>query len=97
MTSYKVLQLSLTVAIEAKGFWSLALQKGEMKMVHIRYEGRSVDLSEAQLRINAGMSDAEIKEHVARHFDASAKQFDFYVVDRTPNGDLLVRPEAVYG
>jgi hypothetical protein len=66
-------------------------------MVHIRYEGRSVDLSEAQLSIHVGMSDAEIKERVARRFDAGAKQLEFYVVDRTPNGDLVVRPEAVYG
>lgn len=66
-------------------------------MVHIRYEGRSVELSEAQLNVNAGMSDAEIKERVARRFDATARQLEFYVVDRTPNGDLIVRPEAVYG
>jgi hypothetical protein len=66
-------------------------------MVHIRYEGRSVDLSEAQLSIHAGMSDAEIKERVARRFEAGAKQLEFYVIDRTPNGDLVVRPEAVYG
>ena len=66
-------------------------------MVHIRYEGRSVELSEAQLNIHAGMSDAEIKERVARRFDAAARKLEFYVVDRTPNGDLIVRPEAVYG
>ena len=66
-------------------------------MVHVRYDGRSVDLSEAALRVNTGMSDAEIKEHVARHFDVGARQLDFYVVDRTPNGDMVVRPEAVYG
>jgi hypothetical protein len=66
-------------------------------MVHIRYDGRSVDVSEAQLQIHAQMSDLEIKEHVASYFDASARQLDFYVIDRTPNGDLIVRPEAVYG
>lgn len=66
-------------------------------MVHIRYEGRSVELSEAQLSIHAGMSDAEIKERVARRTGAGAEQLEFYVVDRTPNGDLVVRPEAVYG
>lgn len=66
-------------------------------MVHIRYEGRSVDVSEAQLQIHALMSDARIKEQVARYVDASPPELDFYVVDRTPNGDLIVRPEAVYG
>jgi len=66
-------------------------------MVHIRYEGRSVDVREEQLRVEAGMTDREIKERVARHFDVGARQLDFYVVDRTPQGDLVVRPEAVYG
>jgi len=66
-------------------------------MVHIRYEGCSVEVSEARLRVSLGMTDAEIKERVARHFDRGAKELDFYVVDRTPNGDMIVRPEAVYG
>jgi len=66
-------------------------------MVHIRYDGRSVDVSETQLGVHPGMSDTEIKEHVARHFDVGPKQLEFYVVDRTPHGDVIVRPEAVYG
>lgn len=66
-------------------------------MVHIRYDGRSVDVTEAQLRVDPGMSDREIKEHVARHFDIGPKQLESYVVDRTPHGDMIVRPEAVYG
>ncbi len=66
-------------------------------MVHIRYEGRSVDVGEQQLGVIAGMTDQEIRRQVARHFDVGAKQLDDYVVDRTPNGDLVVRPEAVYG
>ena len=66
-------------------------------MVHIRYEGRSVDVRERQLGVEAGMTDREIRQQVARHFDVAAKRLDHYVVDRTPNGDLVVRPEAVYG
>lgn len=66
-------------------------------MVHIRYEGRSVEVSEARLGVHLAMTDAEIKERVARHFDQSAERMDFYVIDRTPYGDMIVRPEAVYG
>ena len=66
-------------------------------MVHVRYDGRSVDLSEALLGVHAGMSDAEIKERVAGQFDVGTKQLETYVVDRTPDGDMIVRPEAVYG
>ena len=66
-------------------------------MVHIRYEGRSVDVGEQQLGVHAGMSDREIRQQVARHFEVGAKRLEDYVVDRTPHGDLVVRPEAVYG
>lgn len=66
-------------------------------MVHIRYEGRSVDVREQQLGVSAGMTDREIRQQVARHFDVGERKLEHYVVDRTPNGDLVVRPEAVYG
>jgi hypothetical protein len=66
-------------------------------MVHIRFEGRSYDLAENQLGIAAGMSDKAIKERLANHFDVKGSRFDSYVIDRRPSGDLIVRPEAVYG
>lgn len=66
-------------------------------MIHIRYEGRSFDVKEPDLNVQAGMNDVAIKERIARHFQVSVDKLQFYVVDRTPNGDLIVRPEAVYG
>ncbi|MEG4113256.1 MULTISPECIES: hypothetical protein [unclassified Microcoleus] len=66
-------------------------------MVHIRFEGRSYDLAENQLGIAAGMSDKAIKERLAKHFDVKGDRFESYVLDRRPSGDLIVRPEAVYG
>ena len=66
-------------------------------MVHVRFEGRSLDYNEAVIGINASMSDAEIKSRVAMHLDVARTKLDFYVVDRSPSGDLIVRPEAVYG
>lgn len=66
-------------------------------MVHIRFEGRSYDLTENQLGIATGMSDKAIKERLAQHFDVNGNRFESYVLDRRPSGDLIVRPEAVYG
>lgn len=66
-------------------------------MVRIRFEGRSYDLGEAQLGVAAHMSDIEIKERLAQHLDVSPRSFRAYVVDRGPNGDLVIRHEAVYG
>ncbi|MDZ8024420.1 MAG: hypothetical protein RMY36_008985 [Nostoc sp. SerVER01] len=66
-------------------------------MVHIRFEGRSVDIVETQLGITASMNDMAVKEQVARHLDVNSDRLSAYVVDRRPSGDLIVRPEAVYG
>jgi hypothetical protein len=66
-------------------------------MVHVRFDGRSFDVNEQDLRLSPGMGDAEIKERVARHFDVCPDRLKEYVVDRVANGNLIVRPEAVYG
>jgi hypothetical protein len=66
-------------------------------MVHIRFEGRSLDVTEAQLGIATAMSDITVKEQVSRHLDVNTDRLSAYVVDRRPNGDLIIRPEAVYG
>lgn len=66
-------------------------------MVHVRFEGRSYDFTEQQLDLGTGMSDTQIKERLARHFEVSLDRWKDYIVDRGPRGDLIVRPEAVYG
>lgn len=66
-------------------------------MVHLRYDGRSHDISERHLGLRRGMSDGDIKAAVARHFDIGVQRLKHHVIDRAPSGDLIVRPEAVYG
>ena len=66
-------------------------------MVHIRFEGRSYDVTENQVGITESMTDAAIKQQLARHFEVKSDRFKNYVCDRRPSGDLIVRPEAVYG
>jgi hypothetical protein len=66
-------------------------------MVHVRFEGRSYDYAERDLRVQPTMTDREIKERLAQFLDASMDRFEPYVVERTARGDLIIRPEAVYG
>ncbi len=66
-------------------------------MLHVRYEGRSYDFHERQLDIEPTMKDREIRQRLANYFDVDGKRFDFYVIDRPNTGDIIVRPEAVYG
>ncbi|HEY4000267.1 MAG TPA: hypothetical protein VGO93_15440 [Candidatus Xenobia bacterium] len=66
-------------------------------MIHVRFNGRSYDLDERELSLRGGVSDAELKRSVARFLEVASEKFRFHVVDRRPSGDVIVRPEAVYG
>ena len=66
-------------------------------MIHIRFEGRSFDVKESQLGITNQMSDNGIKERVAKYLEVNFDRLNLYVVDHRPSGDVIVRPEAVYG
>lgn len=66
-------------------------------MVHIRFEGRSLDIAKTQLGISANMNDVAVKERISQHLDVAVSRLSTYIVDRRPSGDLIVRPEAVYG
>ena len=55
-------------------------------MVHIRFEGRSYDLPEAQLGLVFGMTDGDIKAKIARHFDVAEEKLQSHVVDRPCHG-----------
>lgn len=66
-------------------------------MVHIRFEGCSYDVNESQLGITKQMNDNGIKERVAKYLDVNSDHLNFYVVDHRPSGDVIIRPEAVYG
>ena len=66
-------------------------------MIHVRFEGRSFDVSEKKLGLGLGASNRQIRERLAQHLDVGFHRLEGYVVDRRPSGDLIVRPEAVYG
>ena len=66
-------------------------------MIHVRNDGRSLDLLAEDLRVTAVMSDTQILHAVARHLDVALDAFEDLVVDRRPSGDVVLRPEAVYG
>lgn len=66
-------------------------------MIHVRFEGRSFDVSEKALGLKAPASDQTIRDRLAQHLDVGFGRLQGYVVDRLESGDLVVRPEAVYG
>jgi hypothetical protein len=75
----------------------MALLIDKARTIHVRLDGRSYDLPADQLGLKDGATDAEIKTTVARHLEVPVGKLVDSVIDRLPNGNLTVRPEAVFG
>lgn len=68
-----------------------------MQAVHIRHGGKSYDTNLEELSLSDSPSDADLKRAVSRHLDIAAAEVENYVVERTTEGDLVVRPNAPFG
>lgn len=68
-----------------------------MAALHIRYEGRSIDLTTEQLDVGAEAPDQDILAAVAHHFNEPVAKLNGMIVDRTVQGAITVRPQAVFG
>ncbi|MDQ3814078.1 MAG: hypothetical protein M3347_09010 [Armatimonadota bacterium] len=66
-------------------------------MIHVRFQGQSWRLEASALDIGSLSSDNEVKQALANHFDVPVAKFAAYVVERHDNGNITVRPEAVFG
>ena len=66
-------------------------------VIHVRFAGRSFDVPIEQFDLGIGSSDEQIKRALAQHLEVPASRLADYVVDRHANGNLTLRPEAVFG
>ena len=66
-------------------------------VVHIRFDGRSLDIPQADLDVGMASSDNEIKSALARYLETPEAKLRDYVIDRHDTGNMTVRPEAVFG
>ena len=67
------------------------------RRVHVRFEGRSWDIAFALLDIGDLSADNEVRAALARYLDMPATKLAPYVVERHANGNITLRPEAVFG
>jgi hypothetical protein len=75
----------------------MAEREQGVSVVHIRFDGRSLDIPQGDLDIGAASSDNEIKRALARHLEVPETKLRDYVIDRHDTGNMTVRPEAVFG
>jgi hypothetical protein len=66
-------------------------------LLHIRFNGESFDVALETLDLGLASSEREVKQRVASHLEVDASRLRDYVVDRHANGNLTLRPEAVFG
>ena len=66
-------------------------------VLHVRFEGRSLDIGLAVLDVGNLSTDQEIRQALAVYLDVSVRRLAPYVVERHANGNITVRPEAVFG
>lgn len=65
--------------------------------IHLRYDGRSWDFAQNELDIGALSSDNDIRLAVSRALAIAPRKLSAYVIERHDNGNITVRPEAVFG
>lgn len=75
----------------------MGLQLNRSPIVHIRFEGRSLDLPLTELGASDTAGNDDLKQAAARYLEVSAKRLRDYVVDRHESGNLTIRPQAVFG
>ncbi len=66
-------------------------------VIHVRIMVRSRDISLDTLDIGANSSDEVIRDSVARFMELEPAQLRHTVIERHANGNITLRPEAVFG
>ena len=67
------------------------------RVVHVRFEGHSWDIGFGVLDVGERSGDQDVRQALACYFDVPVQKFAPYVVERHANGNITVRPEAVFG
>lgn len=69
----------------------------QTQAVHIRHGGKSYDTNLEELSLSDAPSDSDLKNAVSRHLDIASTEVNDYVVERTTEGNLVLRPNAPFG
>jgi hypothetical protein len=65
--------------------------------LHVRVMGRSRDISLTQLNLQSYASDETIRQELARFMEVPIERLKDTFIERHENGNITVRPEAVFG
>lgn len=74
-----------------------AMTPFQERVVHVRFQGQSWDIAFGVLDVGDLSSDSDVRQALASYFNVPVVKFAPYVVERHANGNITVRPEAVFG
>ncbi len=66
-------------------------------LLHVRVEGRSLDIPLNDLDVGDLSSDREITTATARYLEIPSRVLRDHIIDRHNTGNLTIRPQAVFG
>lgn len=64
--------------------------------IHIRFDGRSIDVNQSDLDIGPQSNDDAIRRATANHLGVPHAKLQAFAIDRA-GSELTLRPEAVFG
>lgn len=68
-----------------------------LPMLHCFVQGVSHDVPIAELDIGSESTDQQVKQAVASFLEQPVSKFSGFSVDREPNGNITLRPNATWG
>lgn len=72
-------------------------RKETQTVFHIRYAGRTFEIKPKVFELSLKATDREIMARVADWLGVPENGLKNYVIDRRPSGQVVVRPEAIFG
>ncbi len=75
----------------------IAVNVNPTPRVHVRFEGHSYDVNTTEFNLSPQPTDSEVRLALAMFFEVPIGRLAPYVIERHGNGNLTVRPEAVFG
>ena len=66
--------------------------------IHVRFDGRSIDIDLNQLDVGVLSTDNQVRQAVASFLEVPAQKLQAFAIDRNNDtGHMTLRPEAVFG
>ena len=82
---------------DPRDLYTHATNASDSNVMHVRFQGSSRDIALDILEVEPGTADEQIKRAVAAFLDVEISKLDSMVIERHENGNMTMRPPAVFG